>query len=258
MTNFEMFIQHLKEQLTLINNVYTYRVEMYSVIKDAKENRLADKELLVIVNPLPSRAYGDNSITQQFELKIICHKDYVDDAFLIFTMYQNSVVFKKYFIENTMINESWLSPSVQDQFVEDGYNRASVIDMSGSVSFTQNIVDVEYIEVCNQKIKVFDYMESFVAEVLSNPTASTHGRKYAVSNGGLLKIDFKCKNANNVLCAKARQIRFGNLPTNETFSVKIIYTDGIEHTYNMMINSQILNVNDGIPTLTLSMLERMS
>lgn len=261
--NRKEFMNHLQKVLTSIDSTYTYNINWYADIEKMKTRggasfKCGKKEAFIVVNPLPSKSFGGSSIVQSLEIAIMCRIDDASDLIDIFSEYQDSVVNKKWWTsDGTLVNESWYSPTATQNFLDYSVEKGATLVMNGSVSFTQDVVDVEKVLIYGQWNKTYEFLKSTVADTL--PNSEVNGvRKKAKNRTILTKIDLKCKNSNTLFCQKAREFEESENAINFDVPIKLIYTDGHEKIYNMIFNAVVFSSTDGtIPTISVTLMEKM-
>lgn len=268
-SNNDYFKKHLEEALTAINSDYKYIIEWHLDIekREAPNNApgtdmssidLNDKEMFIVLTPNTSKSYGDNSKTMQMEINLMCRQEDIPAAFDLLDDYQNGVVNKKYFTDdNTLVLETWYGPQMIDNSVKFRVHKGAVIAMQGSVSFTTDVVDISKVLLFNQYNKTYEVMASCISELVpSNPTTSS--RKKNKNKSNMFKLDFKCKFSNTIFCNLAREWMDNAKSINVDIPLKLIYTDGYEKDYTMVINSIVVMSTDStIPTMSVALLEKM-
>lgn len=254
----EIFKQKLVERLTNINDQYTYNVELFSQYQKKKINQekdiLEDKEVFIVLNPLPSESYGSGIINLNIEMLIKCYDDYVEDVIDILSEYQISVINQRFFVDTTMINESWYSPTVNESFINMGIRKAKVISMTGTISFTLNVVDIQTLKVNNQEIKYTLIQDGTTAEVMPNNPVGGNGFKSSVNRGSLYNLSLRAVITNQSLFQLARQWKFGQIGTNTLLDVELAYTDGVSFTMQMKFDSIQETHGDGnVPVMAITL-----
>lgn len=258
--NLDSFKKHLLEELEAIDERFSFNIEWFT---DTQKNNYVSrpyasdrKNVDIVLTLLPSRSYGDGTMEQQVEIKAVCFQEDIDDLIDVLVNYQTSSVNKKYFTDTTMFSETWLTPYVEQNFINDGVQKKSILSMSGTVTISEDVVDVDYISVDGEKHKILDYIESGTSIQLSVGSFNDNGRIKTSNKNEALKFDIKIKNTNSKFCNNCRMYRNGKISPNKKFKIKIVYTDGEEVVTNVKIASCVLNARDGaIPTLTLSLTE---
>lgn len=262
--NNKEFKNHLQEKLESINNEYKYKINWFVDIEKRKiaeqnpKEDVRDKEIFIVLTPLPSRSYGDNAIVQQIEITAMCNMNDMEACIDILNEYQDAVVQKKWWTDSgVLVNESWYSPSVQETLFNLKTGKGSIITMQGSVSFTPNVVDVEKIFIFNEWVKTFEFVESTTADTLpSAPSGTT--RKKSNNRTIMYVINLKCKSTNNIFCNTLTQWKEGEVSINVVIPVKLIYNNGTEKEHNMIVSSAVFTTASGtIPTWSVQLTEKM-
>lgn len=261
--NKKAFEKNLKNKLMEINDEYNYNIEWYADIEKKKTKNdptidINSKEIHIVLTPEPSRSYGDGDSVQNLSIAALVNQVDIAATIDILSRYQDAAVNKKWWTEyGILVNESWMSPTLQENFIDLRVGKGAVISMIGSASFTEGVVDIEKVFIFEEHNKLFEFLKSTSADTIPNSTES-NPRKKGKNRSLLFKIDLKCKNSNSKFCLTCRQWEEGEISQNTTIPVKLKYTDGHEKTYYMIISSVVFTTTDGtIPTLSVSLMEKM-
>lgn len=258
------FAEHIQARLKEINENYNYIINWYIDIEKRKMERdpridIHNKDVFIVLTPLPSRAYGDNSIAQQLEITALCDMNEMSDVMDVLSEYQDSAVQNKWWTdEGVLVNESWFSPSIQETLFNLNVGKGSIISMQGSVSFTPDVVDIEKVLIFDEQVKLFEFFETTSGDSVPNAPAGTTRRK-AKNRSQTYTINLKCKSSANSFCQTLKQWKDGKISVNVDIPVKLIYTDSTEaNERHMVINSAVFTTTDGtIPTWSVQLMERM-
>ena len=260
------FSKHLSDILNSISSEYKYIVNWYSDIEckktsveDSKAPDVGKKELYIVLTPLPSRAYSNGNVQMQIEINCYCNQEDLENAMEILSAYQMNSVGNKWYVEEgenagALAVESWYNPIVQENFVQFKLSYGAVINMSGSIAFTKDVLDYD-IYINNQKLVLLESNKTTVMDSVPNNT-TTDSTKKSVNRSKMFTLNFKCLNTNNIFCTMCRSIEEGNESENYIFNVELRYNDGHSKTFNMILNSFDINTSNGtIPTIAAVMQE---
>lgn len=253
---------HIVDSLKSINDNYEYILSWNSDIEKRKASNntrmdFQDNEIFIVLTSNPSRSYGDGDLTWNLELTCMCAQKDLENVFEILTQYANGTIQNKWWTdEGVLVNEHWFTPTIQENFIDYNITKGALISMSGNIAFTQNIVDVDSVYLMNEKTKLLEFFKTTTAVTQNNVSVNSSHNK-GINKSILIKIDLKIKNTNSIFSNICRAIANNEISMNTEISCKIVYTDGYEENYNMIVNSSILNcANGAIPTLTASLIEK--
>ena len=129
--------------------------------------------------------------------------------------------------------------------------------VSGSLTISRNIQDINKIYVNNQEIKFIDANLSYITALSGASKMTKNLTTNKVQNAGL-NLQIRMYHRNNYLTSLARNIRTAGTSPNYSFKVKLEYSDGQIEEYQMIISTFVFltdRINPTIATVDFALTE---
>lgn len=152
------------------------------------------------------------------------------------------------------IKQNYSTPYVQQLFNSSGNNVSGTITLSATLVYTENISDIESINIDGEDIYFDTIDENYVASEDSVKEYNSNLFKTTI-RGGINKLQIGSLVFNNGLIQKVRNIKSGLSDDNDTFNVKIKYMDtDVVFEYVMKLSSySSSHASSNIPFATISL-----
>lgn len=265
MTKEELYINHLKEKLqSYVADGYTIEANWEMDVREDPTQHFDSKTIFIILTKFPSVNNGSSTI-QSIIISALCETKAVNETFRILELYQKDAYNKKYFLNEFMINESFYSPSITQNFLDINVSRGTEITMQGTVVFSENVSDIKELYFFNEKINFTEVEESWTTQPISqtainvNEEEDTTKSAESINQSAIYRLQVKMINGVNTICNVLRDLMHDKLSMNITIPVKIVYTDNnVEFTKEMIVISITrLGILNGSPLVTFSLIQKM-
>lgn len=175
---------------------------------------------------------------------------------------ESKLLLEKFVEENTQkyirrdsldIIPTYFPPVVLQEINEDGSSYYYSIMCTGILQIANNIDDIKEVWVDNVKYATTNRVLSYNA--LADTQNENINTTYCKSIMRVSQIQFSASlvSKTNGISTKLRNLRNHNLAADETFTIKLVYTDDYTETYTMKcLNHTISSENGQMPTLQLS------
>ena len=261
MSNEELYLSKLKQDLNSINDKFEYNITWNHQFIHSELNPIGNKNhnVLIVITELPSEVYDEGDTNLSLSLELECLQEDANEVISVLKTYQSIVYNQKRFIDNILISESYTSPQIIDTFEEIETSYYVRMQMTGSVAFTKNIVDIEGVYYNDKKVKALYFHDNSTAEISVVSLMNTYVKK-SKNRSILYSFEIKTLSANNDLCNIARNWKYGLIPPSSSIPIKIKYTDGFEVNRDMLFEAVDYQTEESgsLPVMVLSLKERLN
>lgn len=153
------------------------------------------------------------------------------------------------------IKQNYATPRLDQAFIDNGRSIVNILSLNGTLTITNDIVDIEKILIDGEEVYFDTVQEDYVA-ISDSPKKTDVWLHKTTIRGGVNKIQISSLQKNSLLLQKIRRIKAGS-DGDVVFNVEVHYYDGtIPITYIMKLDSNTVITSSGnIPFSTIALTE---
>jgi hypothetical protein len=234
----------------------------YKTIKDFIQEKLPEykvtDELMydgsankaIIIRSLLGNIY---KTSQKYPILLEIYTNDVDktkiDMEVFSKAYNDTVIYDD---QSNYIKMFYSNAIVVNNFNPTGNNFISVMQMQATLIYSMNICDILDVYIDNVKQETLSRVVSYSTALDNQRTNGEINQSY--KNSAIVGLQITLLNKNNKFCEDLSSIRLGAISGNTQFTCKLVYTDGHEESYIMIVDSlSIQSSNGNLPLLNVSL-----
>jgi len=175
----------------------------------------------------------------------MAYTDDVDSARTLLSTFAESKSGTIFVQDLEYIRQSYSTPVVLSSFNGMTNNHTAQIIINGTLIVSSNLSDIKTVDIDGFEYFTTERKLTYVAKEDTQPDSDRLGETNIDS--GMLQFTVAMENKDNDICNKARQIREGNRNVDNSFSIKLTFTDNdYEETYTMKLTSFTIDSNNAL------------
>lgn len=187
-------------------------------------------------------------------VQILAYTDDVKTTYNAMSAFAQSNSGLTFVQDNEYIKENYTTPVVLSSFGSGGANHYTNISLTATLIVSTNLSDIKTVTIDDVEYFTTSRKISYVTVEDTQAKGQDDRRGETDITKGILKFVVSMENKNNDLCTKARRIREGNLDINNSFTIKLTFTDNdYVESYTMKLSSMSFDSSNLLsPIITLT------
>ena len=234
----------------------------YKTIKDFIQEKLPEykvtDELMydgsankaIIIRSLLGNIY---KTSQKYPILLEIYTDDIDktkiDMDVFSKAYNDTVIYDE---QSNYIKMFYSNAITVNNFNQVGNNFVSVLQMQATLIYSMNISDVSEVIIDGVKQETLSRVLSYATSIDSQRTNGEINQSY--KQFAIIGLQITMLNKNNKFCEDLYKLRAGVISGNTQFACKLVFTDGHEENYTVIVESlSIQSANGNLPLLNVSL-----
>ena len=237
--------------LSYVKSIFNNYTNTYIITEEINYQYNGDGNA-VIIKYLSGTNYKD-SVIQPIQLSVYTNNPNSIRADLDnFANALNNAPFFDPSSPTTYVQQLYSTPILMTPFDPAGNNYIHQFIISGTLLISNNVSEIKKIEIDGEELETTVRNVSYTSQI-DNQRINNFFLNESNVTYGSIQLSIQMINKNNVLSNKLRLLRTGNFDIDNTFTIKLTYSDNnATEIYQMKLLSVSLNSeNQSLPILTL-------
>ena len=178
-------------------------------------------------------------------VQIVAHTDDVDAAYTLLSTFAQTKSGTFFIQDLEYIRQAYSTPMVLSSFNGMSPNHTSQIIVNGTLIVSTNLSDISKVEIDDFEYFTVNRKLAYVTKEDTQP--DTDRLSDTNISVGMLSFQVSMEHKDNDVCVKARRIREGNLSVDNSFTIKLTFSDNdYVETYTMKLTSYTIDSNNSL------------
>lgn len=189
----------------------------------------ADNEILIVIKELSGSIVGDVKFAP-IQFNVFSAANEVNDTFAILETFVANYSNSHTMLGLDYVKQDYSTPVVMNNFLQIGHSKRTELFIAGTLLVTKNISDITKVSVNGKEINYTNVVIAYSSQPNAAKTTKDNLQKVMIADANLqiTVSSFSQIGPFNTMLSLLRQ---GKKSPNDTYNIKLEYTDGTEEEY---------------------------